>query len=82
MIAYAQALTVDRAKLTAAQESNDVVAAQEILQNTFRTDLRPLVAEARLRTGGALFPLQFFRDQKLRQQLITERGTNTIATGL
>lgn len=82
MIAYAQALTVDRKKLNAAQEANDVVAAQEILQHTFRTDLRPLVAEARLRSGGALHPLQFFRDQKLRAQLIKERGTQTIATGL
>lgn len=82
MLAYAQALTVDRAKLNAAQDANDVVAAQEILQNTFRTDLRPLVAEARLRSGAALFPLQFFREQQLRAELVKERGTKTIATGL
>ncbi len=82
MIAYAQALTVDREKLNAAQDANDVVAAQEILQNTFRTDLRPIVAEARLRSGGALYPLQYFREQKLREQLVQERGSNTIATGL
>ncbi|MFC0771688.1 sugar isomerase [Terrimonas alba] len=82
MLAYAQALTVDRKSLTAAQESNDVVVAQEILQNTFRTDLRPLVAEARLRSGAALQPLQFFRDLKIREQLIKERGTKTVATGL
>jgi L-rhamnose isomerase / sugar isomerase len=82
MIAYAQALTVDRKKLNVAQDANDVVAAQEILQNTFRTDLRPLVAEARLRSGGALYPLQYFREQNLRAQLVKERGSNTIATGL
>ncbi len=82
MISYAQALTVDRKKLNAAQEANDVVAAQEILQHTFRTDLRALVAEARLRSGAALYPLQYFRDQKLRDQLIKERGSKTVATGL
>ncbi len=82
MLAYAQALTIDRKKLNAAQESNDVVAAQEVLQNTFRTDLRPLVAEARLRSGGALQPLQLFRDLKIREQLIKERGNKTVATGL
>lgn len=82
MLSYAQALTVDRKKLNAAQENNDVVAAQEILQNTFRTDLRPLVAEARLRSGAALNPLQFFRDLKVREQLIKERGSKTVATGL
>ena len=82
MLAYAQALTIDRKKLNAAQDDNDVVAAQEILQNTFRTDLRAIVAEARIRSCGALSPLQFFREQKIRLQLIKERGTKTVATGL
>src|SRR5690606_29992994 len=53
MIAYAQALLVDRAVLTGLQERNDVVHTQEVLQSAFRTDVRPLVAEARLRAGGA-----------------------------
>jgi L-rhamnose isomerase / sugar isomerase len=82
MIAYAQALLVDRNKLNAAQESNDVVTAQEILQNIFRTDVRSIVAEARLRSGGALNPLQLFREMKVREQLIKERGAKTVATGL
>lgn len=82
MMAYAHALLVDRAKLNAAQEANDVVAAQEILKNTFHTDVRSLVAEARLRSGGAINPLQFFREEKIREKLTKERGTNTIATGL
>jgi L-rhamnose isomerase/sugar isomerase len=82
MLAYAQALIVDRKKLNEAQESNDVVAATEVLQNTFRTDLRPLVAEARLRSGAALNPLQLFRDLKVREQLVKERGSKTVATGL
>jgi len=82
MISYTQALLVDRKKLNEAQQNNDVVAAQEILQNTFRTDVRCLVAEARRRSGGALNPLQFFREHKIREQLIKERGSKTVATGL
>ena len=82
MISYAQALLVDRTKLNEAQHQNDVVAAQEILQNTFRTDVRPVVAEARRRSGGAIDPLQLFRHLKVREQLIKERGTKTVATGL
>ncbi len=82
MIAYAHALLVDRKKLQEAQANNDVVAAQEVLQNTFRTDVRPLVAEARLRAGAALDPLGFFRKLKIREQLIKDRGTNSRATGL
>ena len=58
MIAYAQALLVDSKALEEAQLSNDVVQTQEILQGAYRTDVRPLVAEARLRGGAALEPLQ------------------------
>jgi L-rhamnose isomerase/sugar isomerase len=82
MIAYAQALLVDRAALGEAQGKNDVVQCQEILQNAFRTDVRPLVAEARLQAGAALHPLQLFRQLNVRQQLIKNRGLKTIATGL
>lgn len=49
MIAYAQALSVNRHALEDAQANNDVARAQEILQNAFRTDVRAIVAEARLR---------------------------------
>jgi len=82
MIAYAQALLVDRKKLNEAQQRNDVVVAQEILQNAFRRDVRSIVAEARLRNVGALEPLQLFRTLKVREQLIRERGSKTVATGL
>lgn len=82
MLTYAQALTVDRKKLSEAQQSNDTVAAQEILQHSFRTDLRALVAEARLRAGGALDPLAVYRSEKVREHLIKERGAKTVATGL
>ena len=82
MIAYTQSLLIDRQKLNAAQDSNDVAGAQEILQDIFRTDLRAIVAEARLRSGGTLNPIQFFREQKIREQLNKERGSKTVATGL
>jgi L-rhamnose isomerase / sugar isomerase len=82
MIAYAQSLLVDRKKLSEAQQNNDVVAAQEILQAAFRTDVRAIVAEARLRSGGAINPMHVFRNLKVREQLIKQRGTKTVATGL
>jgi L-rhamnose isomerase/sugar isomerase len=81
-IAYAQALLVDTPSLAAAQESNDVAKAQEILQQAYRTDVRPLVAEARLRAHAALQPIQLFRELKVRENLIKERGQKTVATGL
>lgn len=82
MMAYAQALSVDRKALEEAQNNNDVVRCQEILQDAFRTDVRALVAEARLRAGGALNPLAVYRHFKVRENLIAERGLKTVATGL
>ncbi len=82
MITYVQALLVDRKKLTDVQNNNDVVTAQEILQHAFRTDVRALVAESRLRSGGALNPLSVYRTEKLRENLIKQRGSKNIAIGL
>lgn len=82
MIAYAQALLVDRKALEIAQQENDVVKAQEILQDAFRTDVRALVAEARLCSGAALNPVELYRSLAIRKNLIGERGLKTMATGL
>lgn len=82
MIAYAQALLVDREALEEARQNNDAVRAQEILQEAYRTDVRPLIAEARLRSGAALQPVEAFRKLKIRQDLLNKRGTVTVATGL
>ena len=72
-IAYTQALVVDCQQLSDAQNNNDIVKSQEILQNAFRTDTRALVAEARRRAGAALDPIQLFRDLEIRKSLTKER---------
>jgi L-rhamnose isomerase/sugar isomerase len=81
-IAYAQSLIIDRAALVAAQQNNDVVTAQEILQQAYRTDVRPLVAEARVRQGGAIHPIDGYRKLDIRNNLIQNRGLKSVATGL
>jgi L-rhamnose isomerase/sugar isomerase len=81
-IAYAQALLVDKVALQTAQSNNDVAKAQEILQQAYRTDVRPLIAEASLRNGGALNPVEAYRKLQIRDHLIKERGLKTVATGL
>lgn len=82
MIAYAQALIVNKDALKNAQLENDVTLSQEILQEAYRTDVRALVAEARLLSGAAIQPLNLFRDLKIREQLISDRGIKTVASGL
>lgn len=81
-IAYAQALLIDSQALQTAQNANDVALAQEVLQQAYRTDVRSLVAEASLRAGGALAPVEAYRKLKVRENLIKERGSKTVATGL
>jgi L-rhamnose isomerase / sugar isomerase len=80
--AYAKSLLVDRKALNKAQIENDVVRCQEILQTAYQTDVRALVAEARMKMGGALDPLSIFRSLKVRENLTLERGAKTLATGL
>jgi L-rhamnose isomerase / sugar isomerase len=82
MIAYARALLIDASALENAQNENDVVIAQEILQAAYLTDVRPIIAEARMISGGALHPLDTFRTLNVRSELIKVRGNKTLATGL
>ncbi len=81
-LAYAQALVVNRNALQDAQKQNEVSLSQEILQDAYRTDLRPLLREARIRTGAALNPIVAYRELEVRKSLIATRGLRTIATGL
>jgi L-rhamnose isomerase/sugar isomerase len=81
-IAYTQALLIDRDELETARENNDVTLCQEILQHAFRTDVRALVAEARVQAGGAADPVNAFRSLNIRKQLIQDRGLKTVSTGL
>ena len=76
--AYAQALIVDRDALAGAQDTGDALTASETLKAAFRTDVTPLLAEARLRAGGALDPVAAFRASGYRAAVA---GTRPVATG-
>ena len=80
--AYAKALLIDQNALKNAQEANDVVECQEILQKAYRTDVRPLITQARLNNGGAINPLSAYRNLNVRANLIKERGEDSKASGL
>ena len=80
--AYAKALLLDRRALEAAQEAHDTALCQEILQNAFRSDVRPLLRQARLEAGAAIDPLRAYRKLEVRRHLTQERGAHSVATGL
>ena len=81
-ISLARAALVDRTALAHAQECDDPAAAAEELQFAYRTDVRPLVAEARRRNGAALSPLRTYRRSGYRMTVATERGSGHAASGL
>jgi L-rhamnose isomerase / sugar isomerase len=74
-----QSHLVDRTALQAAQESNDVLQAHRILKDAFLTDVSPLLAEARLRDGGALDPISAYRASGYRA--VKERERPEVAAG-
>jgi L-rhamnose isomerase/sugar isomerase len=80
--AYAKALLIDQEKLRAAQLACDVTLCQEILQEAYRTDVRPLLRQARLQAGAALDPIGVYRAFEIRKKLIDSRGMESTATGL
>ncbi len=71
--AYVQAHLVDRAALAEAQERNDALRALQILKHAFTTDVAPLRALARRRTGGALDRVAAYRASGYRQRKAEER---------
>ncbi len=80
--AYAKALLVDQKALCEAQMNHDVTLCQEILQEAYLTDVRPLLEKARVLNGGAINPLQTYRQMEVRNKLVDERGKHSMATGL
>jgi L-rhamnose isomerase/sugar isomerase len=79
--AYAKGLLVDRAALTGYQEANDALMASETLKVAFRTDVEPILAEARRRAGGALDPIATYRASGYRAKVAAERPQQAAGGG-
>ncbi|WP_367890123.1 L-rhamnose catabolism isomerase [Rhodobacter calidifons] len=71
--AHMQASLVDRKALSEAQEANDVMAAHRTLKAGFLTDVSPILAEARMRQGGAYDPIAAYRASGYRDRVAQER---------
>ena len=71
--AYAQAFIVDRDALATAQDDDDVMLAHRLLKAGFVTDVSSILAEARLRNGGAVDPIAVYRASNYRKIKAKER---------
>jgi L-rhamnose isomerase / sugar isomerase len=70
---YARATLIDREQLTIAQESCDLVKAEEIFRSAFWQDVRPIVREWRKARGLPEDPLMAFHESGYLQRVIRER---------
>ncbi len=79
--AFVQAALVDRAALAAFQEANDALQSAQALKKAFRTDVSPILAMARLRSGGAIDPVTAYRAAGYREQVAVKRPPKAGASG-
>ena len=80
-IAYAKTLLVDRAALRQAQEAGDVLGAYRALQTAYETDVRPLLAEVRVRQGRDPDPIAAFRTSGYAERVARERVAQAVSSG-
>jgi len=79
--AYVQALLVDREALAAFQDDNDALMASETLKRAFRTDVEPILAQARLEKGAAIDPVAAYRASGYRAKVAAERPAVSAVSG-
>ncbi len=79
--AYAKALLVDRTALREAQEAGDVLGAYRVLQAAYETDVRPLLAEVRVRQGRDPDPIAAFRAGGYAGRVARERVSSAMSSG-
>ncbi|NJM51107.1 MAG: sugar isomerase [Sphingomonadales bacterium] len=82
MSAFAKAVLVDRAALRHAQENNDTMMAFQTLRQAYRTDVSPIVAQARLEAGGAIDVLNAYRRSEWRERCAQSRKAVGLGAGI
>ncbi len=82
--AYVLSLLIDRQALQRCQEKNDAIMALDTLRNAFLTDVAPILAMTRYRSGGAIDPLAVYRESGYRPQKAAERPVSgkTVSSGI
>ena len=79
--AYANALIVPRARLAQAQSAGEVLEAHRILNDAYRTDVRPLLAQVREELGLAADPIAAYNASGYEAKIRDQRGTATASGG-
>ena len=79
---FAKALLVDREALHAAQEANDTMMAFQALRRAYNVDVGPILARARMESGGAIDVLATYRQSQWRMRKAQERKPVGLGAGI
>ncbi len=79
---YAKAIIVDREALHAAQDGNDTMMAFQALRRAYNIDVAPILAMARLESGGAIDALAAYRASGYRARKAQERKAVGLGAGI
>ncbi|WP_285486880.1 L-rhamnose isomerase [Amycolatopsis taiwanensis] len=71
--ATAKALLVDSEALAAAQRTGDVIAANDVFMDAYKTDVRPILAELRTEMGLEEDPLAAYQRSGYAERIVAER---------
>ena len=77
--ATAKALLVDREQLAKAQQSGDVLAANDVFMDAYHTDVRPMLAELRTEQGLDPDPVGAYRRSGYQERIAADRVGGTQA---
>ena len=70
---YARALIVNRNALAEAQDTGNIIDAEDILKKAYNTDVSPLLEQVRIEMGLAPNPLNAFRKSGYTEKMREER---------
>jgi len=71
--AYAQALIIDRERLSKAQEDGEIIEAEELLKAAYQTDVTPLLRQIRFEMGIEPDPLKAYHESGYPEKIKKER---------
>lgn len=72
---------MDRAALDGYQQDNDALMASDMLKRAYRTDVEPILAQARQLTGGAIDPVATYRASGYRKRVAAARPASVGGSG-
>ena len=79
--AYAKSLIVERQKLAELQQAGEVLQAHLLLNEAYRTDVRPLLAQVREEMGVPVDPIAAYWASGYEEKIRSERGVADASGG-